>query len=678
MRLKSSFIRLNCQFDADKLQNEVINLPAEAWKKHPQGFEGNSAVPLVAKNGDDEDDSTYGIMKATQWLDKLPYIRQVLSSLKIPVGRTRLMRIKGKSQVPKHTDLAYYWQKRMRIHVPVITNESVKFECNTESIHMAAGEVWIFDTTQLHRVINTMDNERIHLVIDSVGSDYLFSLFQDFENTIPDFQELVSLESDVSNIEFESYNRPLVMSPFELREVVSELADLFMSEMNPEIINRFKTLLQPVINDWNATWAVYGESRSGLNQYLHLKSRLENCMNSFSKGLIFRGSPVKDWINHWLIEPSIDIEYFNQGESKDNGISKLNQSENEKEISEQPSFNSRYTDSFPALISHLEGTLVATTYASNRVVLLRANGDELNTHFKEYPGAMGLAYNETNMALGVQNGVWLFRSQPDLKQSFQPSCDAVYVPHHLYETGDIRVHELDWSGDELWVVNTRFSCLATLDDEYSFIPQWHPRFISQLNSEDACHLNGMAMQNGKPGWVTALGKSNQPGGWREGKTTGGIIMNVESNEIVATNLCMPHSPRWYNDSLWVLNSGYGELCQVNPETGERNTVVQLPGFTRGLTMIGRYAFIGCSRVRERSWFGGLPILEKSEPPTCGIWAVDLVSSQIIGWLEFDEGIDEIFDIQWLPGVHWPDILETNEPVARNAFVLPENKINKFI
>ncbi len=140
---------------------------------------------------------------------------------------------------------------------------------------------------------------------------------------------------------------------------------------------------------------------------------------------------------------------------------------------------------------------------------------------------------------------------------------------------------------------------------------------------------------------------------------------------------MPHSPRWHGDTLWVLDSGRGELCQVDPSNGERQTVARLPGFTRGLAMVDRYAFVGCSRVREKAWFGGLPVLEQDEPPECGVWAVDLVTGQIIGWLKFEEGIDEIFDLQWLPQLRWPDILEPDEPTARNGFTLPEEKLSRF-
>jgi uncharacterized protein (TIGR03032 family) len=341
------------------------------------------------------------------------------------------------------------------------------------------------------------------------------------------------------------------------------------------------------------------------------------------------------------------------------------------------SFDSQYTESLSGLIAYLCGTLVVTTYASNRLVLLRSEGLGLNTHFKEYSEPMGLAYNGKQLALGAKNSIWLFRSQPDLGDVLQPRCDAVYVPYKQHMTGDIRVHELGWSEDELWMVNTRFSCLATLDDSHSFVPRWHPHFVDKLSAEDACHLNGMAMRDGKPAWVSALGVSSKSGGWRENKRNGGVVIDVTSGEIATSGLCMPHSPRWHADKIWVLDSGRGELCEVDPNNGERQTVVRLPGFTRGLAIVDRYAFVGCSRVREAAWFSGLPLLERDKPLECGVWAVDLVTGEIVGWLKFKEGIDEIFDLQWLPQLKWPEILEPDEPTARNGFSLPAENFFRF-
>ena len=95
---------------------------------------------------------------------------------------------------------------------------------------------------------------------------------------------------------------------------------------------------------------------------------------------------------------------------------------------------------------------------------------------------------------------------------------------------------------------------------------------------------------------------------------------------------MPHSPRWHDGRLWVLESGRGKLAVVDPATGAREDVAEVPGFARGLTFAGRYALIGLSRVREHT-FDGLPLTrDRTEPLQCGVWIVDTVTGEIAGHL----------------------------------------------
>ena len=98
-----------------------------------------------------------------------------------------------------------------------------------------------------------------------------------------------------------------------------------------------------------------------------------------------------------------------------------------------------------------------------------------------------------------------------------------------------------------------------------------------------CHLNGLAIQDGRVRWVTAFGTTDTPQGWREAKSNG-VILEVPSGEVIARGLSMPHSPRWYAGKLWVLESGRGTVATVDPGTGVVSTVAELPGFTRGLAL----------------------------------------------------------------------------------------------
>ena len=167
-----------------------------------------------------------------------------------------------------------------------------------------------------------------------------------------------------------------------------------------------------------------------------------------------------------------------------------------------------------------------------------------------------------------------------------------------------------WIGDDVWFVNTRFSCLCTRSHNYSFQPRWRPPFITELAPEDRCHLNGLCVIDDRIKYVSALGESNEPGGWRKNKRDGGLLMDVETNEVITRGLSMPHSPRWYRGRLWVLNSGEGGLGFIDPRTGRYESVAELPGFTRGFDFVGPLAFIGLSQVRESAIFSGIKIAER--------------------------------------------------------------------
>jgi uncharacterized protein (TIGR03032 family) len=220
-------------------------------------------------------------------------------------------------------------------------------------------------------------------------------------------------------------------------------------------------------------------------------------------------------------------------------------------------------------------------------------------------------------------------------------------------TGDIHVHEMAWAGEELWFVNTLFSCLCTLDDRHSFVPRWRPPFITALAAEDRCHLNGLALADGRPKYVTAMAETDTPQGWRPNKATSGCLIDVAEGRVVARGFAMPHSPRVHQGRVWLLDSGTGRLVTLAPATGEVRPVSEQPGYTRGLAFYGAYAFVGLSKIRETSTFGGVPIAERRESLRCGVGVVDLTTGRNVGHLEFKSGVDEIFDVQVLPGVRLP-------------------------
>lgn len=336
--------------------------------------------------------------------------------------------------------------------------------------------------------------------------------------------------------------------------------------------------------------------------------------------------------------------------------------------------SSVHTSNLPDLFAELRISLVVSTYQAGKVIVVRNDGGVLNTHFRSFTKPMGIVADPQRLTIGGSNTVWDYRNVPAVAQKLEPvgKHDACYLPRRLHVTGDIDIHEMAYDGhDDLWIVNTRFGCLCTLDAEHSFSPRWRPPFVSALAPEDRCHLNGLGMVEGHPKYVTALGETDTPGGWRANKASGGILVDVETNATVLRGLSMPHSPRWYQGRLWVLESGQGSLAVADPQQGTWQTVAQMPGFTRGLDFVGPLAFIGLSQVRETAVFSGIPLVERLEERVCGVWVVHLETGQTVGFLRFESGVQEIFAVQVLPGVGFPEVLEWEDERLSHSYVLPD-------
>ncbi|MEM6829329.1 MAG: DUF4915 domain-containing protein, partial [Bacteroidota bacterium] len=187
---------------------------------------------------------------------------------------------------------------------------------------------------------------------------------------------------------------------------------------------------------------------------------------------------------------------------------------------------------------------------------------------------------------------------------------------------------------------------------------------------DRCHLNGMTMKNGKPKYVTALGKSDVPGGWRENKLKGGILMDVDTNEILLEGLAMPHSPRLIGDDIYYLQSAEGELWKYHLPSRSNERICEVPGFARGMSFYQNFLFVGLSRIREDSKdFGKMPIASKD--PVAGVAIVNLRTKQVEGLLKYDHAVKELYDVYILPGVTRPNILNTMNEVHSRAIITPE-------
>jgi uncharacterized protein (TIGR03032 family) len=339
--------------------------------------------------------------------------------------------------------------------------------------------------------------------------------------------------------------------------------------------------------------------------------------------------------------------------------------------------HSVHTSNLPQLFDRLRVSLIISTYQAGKAIIVRNDNGTLNTHFRTFAKPMGIAADNSRLIIGGANMVWEYRNMPAVAKKLEPAekHDACYLPRRIHVTGDIDIHELAWDGNnELWAVNTRFCCLCTLDADHSFSPRWRPPFVTALAPEDRCHLNGIAMVDGRPKYVTALGETDVRGGWRANKANGGILMDVESNDILLHGLSMPHSPRWHHGKLWILESGEGSLAMVNLDQRTWKTVAQVPGFTRGIDFIGPLAFIGLSQVRESAFFSGIPLVQRLYDRTCGVWVVNIESGKTVGFLRFEGGVQEIFAVQVLRGSRFPELLEWNDPRLAHSYVLPDEAL----
>jgi uncharacterized protein (TIGR03032 family) len=357
-----------------------------------------------------------------------------------------------------------------------------------------------------------------------------------------------------------------------------------------------------------------------------------------------------------------------------------------------PPLRSVHTSNFSPILQELGISILVTTYQAGKLVMLRPDGEHLNTHFRSFNRPMGLAVDGDRLAIGTSVEIWEYHNAPAVAHRLEPagSHDACFLPRSSVTTGDIQIHEMAWgqgagvrgqeSGasptPELWFVNTRFSCLCTRSNTYSFVPRWRPPFITALAPEDRCHLNGLCMVQGQPAFVTALGATDTPGGWRSDKKGGGVLLEVATGQVITRGLSMPHSPRWYDGRLWVLESGSGGFGWIDPATGKYQELTVLPGFTRGLDFCGPLAFIGLSQVRESAVFSGIAIAERPlEERCCGVWVVNIETGQTIAYVKFEDALQEIFAVQVLPGVRHPDVINDRPRLIADAFVVPDEALD---
>lgn len=295
MKLSRPFFQLPVLFDVARLQSEVAASPAEAWVSHPDRLPGNSAARLISAGGE-ETDSIHGQMRITRWLANMPYLRQVLAGFGVVWSRSRLMRLAPGASVSEHADINYHWHTRVRVHIPVFTQAEVRFHCDGESVHMAAGEAWIFDNWRRHHVENNATSDRIHLVADTTGTAAFWQFACGQQPPRAQWPTVAWKPGITPQLLTEGDQRTPVMPAAEVQWLIDDLcAELTVDMDTPDHRTRaalFAKLLESFVQDWRQLCALHGTSGRGRTEFLRLASAVREAAKPLVDGLVMCGNDV--------------------------------------------------------------------------------------------------------------------------------------------------------------------------------------------------------------------------------------------------------------------------------------------------------------------------------------------------------------------------------------------------
>ena len=337
-------------------------------------------------------------------------------------------------------------------------------------------------------------------------------------------------------------------------------------------------------------------------------------------------------------------------------------------------FSCRYTPQLSELMLRLRCSIGITTYQASKFIFLSPDesGDAIHILPRSFDKPMGVALDQDRLAMATQNEILVFENSEELA-NFYPersgTYDALWLPRITYHTGQVDMHDIAFGENGIYAVNTSFSCLCIVDGNYNFKPVWQPSFIDKLACEDRCHLNGLVLKDGQPKYVTALGETNTPQGWRENIATDGVLIDVQNNRTILSGLAMPHSPRMQGNLLYFLQSASGELSEYDPQNDRLRTVKKFDGFCRGLAIHGDFAFIGFSKLRRNSsTFAHLDFSANAD--FAGIRVVHLPTESLVGEIKFESSVDEIYEVILMPDTIRPNILNTASDSHTRSLAIP--------
>ena len=339
-----------------------------------------------------------------------------------------------------------------------------------------------------------------------------------------------------------------------------------------------------------------------------------------------------------------------------------------------PKFELTASRQFTAWLAEQRVSLAFTTYQTGKLLLIGLRPDgRLSVFERTFNRCMGLWASPQTLYMSSLYQLWRFDNALEPGQ-LDNGYDRLYVPQLGYTTGDLDIHDIAVDGGgRVIFVNTLFSCLATVSERHSFVPLWRPPFVSKLAAEDRCHLNGLAIDDGRPRYVTAVSRTDVADGWRERRGDGGCVIDVASGEIVVSGLSMPHSPRVHRGKLWLLESGTGQFGPVDVGAGRFEPMTFCPGYARGLGFVGDYAVAALSKPRDNKTFSGLALDDnlaaRDAEPRCGLLVIDLKRGDIVHWVRIEGIVEELYDVAVLEGVARPMALGFRSDEIRRVLSL---------
>ena len=303
-------------------------------------------------------------------------------------------------------------------------------------------------------------------------------------------------------------------------------------------------------------------------------------------------------------------------------------------------------------------SLAFTTYQSGKLFLIgRHEDDRLAVFERTYSRCMGMYATAQTLYVSTLYQLWRFENALAADERHD-GHDRLYMPQLAWTTGDLDIHDIVVEdGGRIVFANTAFSCLATVSETHSFVPLWKPPFVSGLAGEDRCHLNGIALRDGRARYVTTVGRTDEKSGWRSHRHDGGAVIDLAGGDVVAEGLSMPHSPRWFMDRLWLHQSGTGQFGYIDFKAGRFVPVAFCPGYLRGLGFVRDFAVTGLSRPRVNKTFSALQLdaelRRRGTEAICGLHIINVRSGQIEHWVRIEGIVEELYDVAVLPGVRRP-------------------------